>query len=108
MYAPFTANAVRVIRSIPRGKVASYGQVAALCGSPKAARQIVRILHTLSAREKLPWHRVIGSAGRISLPEGSGFEEQKALLKKEGVRVSEEGAVDMARHSWKPVLEDPL
>ncbi len=107
MYAPFTERALRVIRSIPRGKVASYGQVAALSGSPKAARQVVRILHTLSTREKLPWHRVIGSHGAISLPKGAGFEEQKSLLEAEGVRVAADGKIALARCSWTPSLEEP-
>jgi len=107
MYAPFTERALRVIRSIPEGKVASYGQVAALSGSPKAARQVVRILHTLSTSEKLPWHRIIGAHGAISLPNGAGFEEQKSLLETEGVRVAEDGRIDLARYSWTPSLEEP-
>jgi methylated-DNA-protein-cysteine methyltransferase-like protein len=107
MYAPFTERALRVIRSIPNGKVASYGQIAALSGSPQAARQVVRILHTLSEREKLPWHRVIGSRGAISLPKGAGFEEQKSLLEAEGVRVAEDGKIGLSRYSWTPSLEEP-
>jgi alkylated DNA nucleotide flippase Atl1 len=73
-YAPFTARAIAIIRSIPRGKVAAYGQVAGVAGSPLASRQVVRVLHTLSRTELLPWHRVINSAGSISLPRGGGFE----------------------------------
>src|SRR5258706_2877452 len=79
-YAPFTVRAVRIIRSIPRGKVASYSFVATLAGSPLAARQVARVLHTLSRVEKLPWHRVISSRGVIVLRRGAGFEEQKRLL----------------------------
>jgi methylated-DNA-protein-cysteine methyltransferase-like protein len=107
MYAPFTERALPIIRSIPKGRVASYGQIAALSGSPKAARQIVRILHTLSTREKLPWHRVIGSGGRISLPKGAGLEEQKARLEAEGVRVAADGSIDLERFSWTPSLAEP-
>lgn len=101
-YAPFTARAIAVIRLIPKGKVASYGQVAALAGSPLGARQVVRVLHALSRKEKLPWHRVIGGRGTISLPRGAGFETQRKRLQAEGVRVSLAGEVDMKRHSWKP------
>ncbi len=101
-YAPFTARAVLVIRSIPKGKVATYVQVAAVAGSPLAARQVVRVLHTLSRKERLPWQRVINSRGRIALPRGGGFEKQKALLKAEGVAVTSDGRVNMKKHQWVP------
>jgi methylated-DNA-protein-cysteine methyltransferase-like protein len=101
-YAPFTARAVLIIRAIPRGKVATYGMVAAIAGSPLAARQVVRVLHALSRRERLPWHRVIGGRGTISLPHGAGFERQRALLRSEGVAVTAQGRVDMGRHLWVP------
>ena len=75
-----------------------------LPGSPLAARQVVRVLHALSRKESLPWHRVINSGGTISLSRGAGFEVQKKLLETEGVRVSEKGRVDMKKHLWKPRL----
>ena len=100
--APLTERIVAVLRRIPKGKVASYGQIAALAGSPRGARQVVRILHTLSDREKLPWHRVVDRNGRISLPmEGPG-SQQAALLRKEKVAVSERGAIPMETHGWIP------
>lgn len=101
-YAPFTARAIEIIRSIPRGKVATYAQVAAVAGSPLAARQVVRVLHSLSRAERLPWQRVINSRGSISLARGAGFEEQKALLEAEGVPVKGDGRVDMKKHLWVP------
>jgi methylated-DNA-protein-cysteine methyltransferase-like protein len=101
-YAPFTARAIIVIRSIPRGKVATYGQVAGVAGSPLAARQVVRVLHSLSRRESLPWHRVISSTGAIALPRGAGFEVQKKLLEAEGVLVSAEGKISLKKHLWVP------
>ena len=107
-YAPFTARAVRVIRAIPKGKVASYGLVAAVAGSPLGARQVVRVLHTLSRKERLPWHRVINSRGSISLPRGAGFEKQRALLRSEGVAVTPAGKVDMKRHLWVPRIREAL
>jgi methylated-DNA-protein-cysteine methyltransferase related protein len=103
-YAPFTARAIVVIRSIPRGKVATYGQVAGVAGSPLAARQVVRVLHSLSRAESLPWHRVISSAGVIALPRGAGFEVQKKLLESEGIKVSPEGKIDLKKHLWIPRL----
>jgi len=103
-YAPFTARALAVLKAIPRGKVATYGLVAAAAGSPLGARQVVRILHSLSRRERLPWHRVIGGRGSISLPRGLGFETQRALLRREGVKVTPEGRVDLVRYLWRPTL----
>jgi methylated-DNA-protein-cysteine methyltransferase-like protein len=107
-YAPFTDRAVRIIRAIPRGTVASYGLVAAVAGSALAARQVVRVLHSLSRKERLPWHRVINSRGFISLPRGAGFEKQRALLRKEGVAVSPAGRVDMKRYLWVPRIDGVL
>jgi methylated-DNA-protein-cysteine methyltransferase related protein len=103
-YAPFTQRAVALIRSIPRGRVASYGQIADIAGSPNAARQVARVLHSLSRSQRLPWHRVINSRGMISLPRGAGFETQRALLRSEGVAVTRDGAVDVRRHRWVPRL----
>ena len=103
-YAPFTARALAVLKAIPRGKVATYGLVAAAAGSPLGARQVVRILHSLSRRQRLPWHRVIGSRGSISLPRGLGLETQRALLRREGVKVTPEGRVDLAKYLWRPTL----
>lgn len=100
--APLTERILAVIKAIPKGKVASYGQVAALAGSPRGARQVARVLHSLSGKEKLPWHRVIGAAGSISLP-AEGGAEQARRLRKEGVPVDTRGRLDLARFRWKPV-----
>jgi methylated-DNA-protein-cysteine methyltransferase related protein len=99
--APLTERILTAIRSIPKGRVASYGQVAAAAGSPRGARQVARLLHSLSEKEKLPWHRVINSAGRISLPIPGAGVRQAALLRKEKVEVSETGAIHMERFGWK-------
>ena len=86
-----------VIKKIPRGKVATYGQIAAMAGNPRAARQVVRVLHSSSRKERLPWHRVINSRGTISLEPGFGYEEQRSLLTKEGVKFDKNGKVDFER-----------
>jgi len=86
--------------------VATYGLVAAAAGSPFGARQVVRILHSLSRLEKLPWHRVIGSRGSIRLPRGLGFETQRARLIKEGVKVTPGGHVDLGKYLWRPHLPE--
>lgn len=96
----YTQRVVEAIKSIPRGKVATYGQLAAMAGNPRGARQVVRALASLSAKEGLPWHRVINAKGTISLT-GAGFDEQKALLAAEGVAVDERGAVDLKRFGWR-------
>lgn len=100
--APLTKRILSVLKLIPKGKVASYGQIAALAGSPRGARQVVRILHTLSEKEKLPWHRVVDRNGRISLPMESHGALQAALLRKEKVLVSEHGAIRMETFGWVP------
>ena len=96
----FTRQIVDVIRAIPKGRVTSYGRVAALAGNPRAARQVSRILHTMSQKHELPWHRVVNASGKISLPRGRGYELQKALLESEGVFVSSSGAVDLSTYLW--------
>ena len=89
-----TLRIVQVIKSIPRGKVSSYRDVALAAGLPNGARQTVRVLHSLSEKFDLPWHRVIRSNGSIAL-DGEGKEVQIQLLRSEGVEVSPAGWVDM-------------
>lgn len=91
-----------VVRRIPRGKVATYGQVARLAGLSNAARQVGYALHTAGGVSKLPWHRVINSAGRISLPPEGGGLEQRFRLLEEGIVVDVAGRVSLARHQWRP------
>ncbi len=91
-----------LIRAIPRGKVATYAQIAALAGNYRSARQVARVLHASSDKDRLPWQRVINSRGAISLPRGRGFAEQKRLLTSEGVSVDRIGRVDLARFQWDP------
>ena len=93
-----TENTIRIaalIKSIPRGKVSSYRDIALAAGIPNGARQTVRVLHSLSRKLDLPWHRVIRSDGCIALEEGEGRELQISLLRGEGIEVSDSGRVDM-------------
>jgi methylated-DNA-protein-cysteine methyltransferase related protein len=87
----------RVVARIPKGKVATYGSVAAAAGYPGAARQVAWALHNNSAG--LPWHRVLGAGGRIRLPGESGFE-QRMRLQQEGVTFAG-GRVVMSQHEAK-------
>jgi len=98
----FHDQTIRVIRAIPSGKVATYGQVAALAGNPRAARQVTRVLHSSSRKERLPWHRVVNSRGKISLPPGRGYEEQKARLEAEGIEFDSGDVIDLKRFGWHP------
>lgn len=99
---PFTRQAKAVLRGIPRGRVATYGHVAALAGRERAARGVAWILHSSSAAAALPWHRVINGRGGISLRRGRGFEEQRKRLAAEGVAVGRGGRVDLRRFQWEP------
>ena len=99
-----TFRIVKAIKSIPRGKVSSYRDVALAAGLPNGARQTVRILHSLSEKFDLPWHRVIRSNGSIALKEGEGRELQIQLLRLEGVEVSHAGWVDMERFGNLPLM----
>jgi methylated-DNA-protein-cysteine methyltransferase related protein len=91
------ARVHRVVRKIPKGKVATYGEVAKAAGSPGAARQVVWALKTGAA---LPWHRVLGSGGWIRLSGEPGFEQQMRL-RNEGVEISGRGRVDLEIYGAK-------
>ena len=91
-----------IIKKIPKGKVATYGQIAVYAGSPRAARQVVRILHSSSRKDNLPWHRVINRMGQISLKPGNGYEEQKRLLEREGVKFDIYDVIDFDKYLWSP------
>jgi len=96
----FTCAVIGVIKKIPKGKVATYGQVAACAGNPRGARQVVRVLHTCTEKHRLPWHRVLNRQGRIALKPGLGYEIQKGLLRQEGVEFDENDSVDLGRYLW--------
>ena len=93
---PFSEEVIKIILSIPKGKVASYGQIAAVAGNPKASRQVSRLLHTCSKKYNLPWHRVINSNGKISL-KGKIYFKQVALLENEDIEFNLNGAIDFTR-----------
>ncbi|MCX6578930.1 MAG: MGMT family protein [Candidatus Aminicenantes bacterium] len=99
----FSIQVKDAIKQIPVGKVATYGQIASIAGNYRAARQVVRLLHSSSEKDNLPWHRVINKKGEISLPPGCGFEEQKHLLLQEGVVFDKKNRINLERFLWKPV-----
>jgi len=90
------------VDSIPRGCVASYGQVAREAGLPGRARLVGRVLGELPAGSRLPWHRVVNAAGRISLrADGRPSVEQRRRLTREGVELDARGRLDLARCGWR-------
>jgi methylated-DNA-protein-cysteine methyltransferase-like protein len=90
------------VRRIPRGKVSTYGWIAALAGMPGAARQVGYALHALPSHTTVPWHRVINAQGRISLRRGGGHElEQRFLLEGEGVAFDAGGRVRLDEFGWR-------
>jgi methylated-DNA-protein-cysteine methyltransferase related protein len=98
---PFTEKVIAIIQSIPPGKVMTYGQIARLAGSPRAARQVVRVLHSMSKKYQLPWHRVINSKGQIAIKDDESFHEQMLNLQIEGIEVKPNGLVDLERFQVK-------
>ena len=98
----FTSKVIAAIKGIPNGKVATYAQIAGIAGKPHAARGVSWILNSSTKTHGLPWFRVLGSSGKISIPRGSsGFLEQKRRLKAEGVEVAADGSVSLPKFQWK-------
>ena len=98
-----------VVRRIPRGRVATYGQVAALAGLSGHARMVGYALSAVPAYSTVPWHRVINAAGRISLrPAAGGGVTQRLLLEREGVRFNTRGRTDLERFGWQPRTRTPV
>ena len=104
--ATFADVAAAAIRAIPPGRVATYGQIAGLAGSPRAARQVVWLLNSSWQTRELPWHQLIAAGGRIALV-GTGAALQRKLLRQEGITVSRDGHVDMTRFGWRAQTQQP-
>ena len=97
------ARIYAVTRRIPRGRVATYGQVAHLAGLPGRARQVGYALHAMASEGPLPWHRVINARGEISRRTRPGADDvQRDCLEREGVAFDAAGRVDLARYQWRP------
>ncbi|MCD6342165.1 MAG: MGMT family protein [Spirochaetaceae bacterium] len=96
----FTESVCSLLNTVPPGFVVTYGGLAAAAGFPRAARQVVRILHTQSRMRNLPWHRVVAAGGRIALKDPMAADLQKELLCSEGVQMINDGWVDMKKHYW--------
>lgn len=91
-----------IIKKIPRGKVATYGQIAALAGHPRHARHVGFALSALPSGSKVPWHRVVNSQGQISKRGLDGNDEwQRILLEEEGVAFNVAGRISLRECQWK-------
>lgn len=102
MSANVTQMIITVIKAIPCGKVATYGQIAHLAGLSNGARRVARILHSSSDAHNLPWHRVVRSGGAIALSIDNGADLQKSLLLAEGVSVTNSYTIDLELFGWVP------
>jgi len=106
---PFYHRIYRVVRHIPKGRVATYGVVARLAGRPGAARQVGWALSALPDEGDVPWWRVINAAGRISLSTADhGAVVQRALLLREGVKFAPGGAVNLSLFGWPSEAYDSV
>lgn len=96
----FTENVIHVIKSIPKGKVLTYGRVAKLAGNPRAARQVSWVLHSSSKKYHLPWHRVISSNGKLSMVSIEDKQYHKKLLELEGIKFVDDFKIDLKKYLW--------
>ena len=95
-----------IVKRIPRGRVATYGQLAALLGMPRHARQVGYALIATPENMKIPWHRVVNAEGRISLRlkhwDTGSDDLQRILLEAEGVTFDASGRIEMKKFRWQP------
>ena len=105
--AAFRAAVISVVARIPKGRLASYGQVAMLAGYPQRPRQVGMVLRGLPEGTDLPWHRVVNNQGYVpSRGRWWGAMVQIERLRGEGIPVTAEGTLDLAAHRWHPTAKD--
>ncbi len=100
--SPFARKVIAYVKRIPRGQVATYGQIARLAGKPHASRAVGWVLHACAKSHQLPWQRVINSKGTISFhPLTAEYSAQKRLLQKEGVEFQSLHGLNLNYYQWK-------
>ncbi|MFD2442960.1 MGMT family protein [Bacillus sp. CGMCC 1.16607] len=104
----FTERAIKIIKNIPVGKVMTYGQIAKLSGSPRGARQVVRILHSMSKKHRLPWHRVVNSKGELSIKDEESLQEQIFFLQSEGVKIINNHFIHLEEFQFHLDIEEEI
>ncbi len=103
MKSGYFSQVYQIVGGIPEGKVATYGQIAALLGNPRGARTVGWALHSNPYSRAVPCHRVVNRAGELSGRFSFGdSEQQRSLLEGEGVRFLFDGRVDLENHLWHP------
>lgn len=104
---PFTRRVYALVRGIPRGRVLSYGEVAALAGKPQAPRAVGGALSAIPDDMEIPWWRVVNGTGRISTsPIHHTAQVQRAMLEDEGVEFGSGGTIDWDRYGWVATDEE--
>ena len=102
MTSPRYESIWSIVRRIPRGRVATYGQVAELAGLEGHARQVGYAMHALPPDSNVPWHRVINARGEVSpRTSGDSHELQRMLLEEEGIEFDLRGRCELKRYQWK-------
>jgi len=101
----FFEQVYAVVRCIPPGRVATYGQIARLLGQSHAARTVGWALRGVPDESNVPWQRVLNASGRISIPDPQGVAEQRFLLEAEGVVFGPDGRIDLDRFGWDGLAE---
>ncbi|WP_342666731.1 MGMT family protein [Terribacillus saccharophilus] len=101
MMDPFTEKVIGIIKSIPKGKVMTYGQIGEAAGKARGARQVSRILHSMSRKHNLPWHRVISADGKLKIQDEETRNEQLERLYEEGLEILN-GRVDLKEYRYEP------
>lgn len=103
----FFENVYEAVQLIPRGKVATYGQIARMIGAPRSSRAVGYALHVNPRPGVIPCHRVVNREGRLAPAFAFGGPEiQARLLESEGVEVGEDFTVDLGKYLWQPSEQD--
>ncbi len=93
----------RAVKRIPRGRVATYGQIAELAGLPRQPRMVGYALSALPESRSIPWHRVINAKGEVSARSEPGFDQvQRVLLEAEGIEFDAKNRISLAQYRWQP------
>jgi methylated-DNA-protein-cysteine methyltransferase-like protein len=97
-----------VVAQVPKGCVATYGQIARLAGLPRRARLVGYALNALAKGNKLPWHRIVNAKGQVSErgDDGAGASLQRKRLEREGIKFDRRGVISLAQYRWKMEGDD--
>jgi len=106
MSKDFFNRVYKIVTQIPKGKVATYGQIAAMLGQPRSARVVGWAMKAAPEHLHLPCHRVVNRLGEMSPNFAFGSEDvQRGMLSSEGITFKEDGCIDMKKHLWKGINE---